>query len=85
MMPRQSMYVVFAIASFAGCGLAGAPAFPGAEGFGKDTPGGRRGRVIHVTTLEDGDRPGTPRHALTAKGPRMVVFDVGGTIRLERS
>jgi pectate lyase len=59
-------------------------AFPGCEGFGCDTPGGRGGKVIHVTNLNDaGD--GSLRAALSAKGPRIVVFDTGGTITLRSS
>ena len=58
-------------------------AFPGAEGFGAHTPGGRSGRVIVVTNLlEDG--PGSLREALEADGPRTVLFDVAGTIKLHR-
>ncbi len=65
--------------------LAGNPliAFPGAEGFGRHASGGRGGKVYHVTTLEDGDHPGTLRHAVMQKGPRTVVFDVAGTIFLD--
>ncbi|ETW98278.1 MAG: hypothetical protein ETSY2_43055, partial [Candidatus Entotheonella gemina] len=63
------------------CGL---PAFPGAEGYGSDTPGGRGGRVIAVTHLRDAG-PGSLRHALEVEtGPRIVVFRVGGTIALTR-
>jgi hypothetical protein len=57
------------------------PAFPGAEGFGANAQGGRGGRVYHVTTLEDGGA-GSLREAVEATGPRIVVFEVGGTIRL---
>lgn len=56
------------------------PAFPGAEGFGADTPGGRGGRVIKVTNL-DGEGPGSLQAACEAKGPRIVVFEVSGVIR----
>lgn len=55
------------------------PAFPGAEGFGADTPGGRGGRIIEVTNLSS-TGPGSLREACAAKGPRIVVFRVSGII-----
>jgi pectate lyase len=57
------------------------PAFPGAEGAGAITPGGRGGRVIEVTQLDDRG-PGSFRAALEAEGPRIVVFRVGGIVTL---
>eukprot|EP01030_Chromulinospumella_sphaerica_P022735 gene22735-22729_t len=57
------------------------PAFPGAEGHGRFSQGGRGGAVLFVTTLEDAG-PGSLRAAVEAKGPRTVVFEVAGTIRL---
>jgi pectate lyase len=59
------------------------PSFPGAEGFGATTPGGRGGKVIAVTNLSD-DGPGSFRAACEAEGPRIVVFRVSGLITLTR-
>lgn len=56
------------------------PAFPGAEGFGALATGGRGGEVCHVTTLEDAG-PGSFREAVS-RPHRIVVFDVGGVVRL---
>lgn len=56
-------------------------AFPGAEGAGAYAAGGRGGRVIRVTNLNDSG-PGSLRAAVEAQGPRIVIFDTGGTIRL---
>lgn len=60
-----------------------APAFPGAVGWAAATPGGRGGQLIRVTTLA-ADGPGSLRAALDAKGPRTIVFEVGGIIDLKR-
>jgi len=59
------------------------PAFPGAEGGGMYTVGGRGGRVFVVTSLADSG-PGTFREACEAGGPRIVVFNVAGIIHLDR-
>lgn len=59
-------------------------AFPGAEGFGRYATGGRGGEVYWVTTLEDGNHEGTLRYAVKQGGPRTILFNVAGTIFLEK-
>lgn len=63
--------------------------FPGAEGFGAYARGGRGGKVLFVTNLQDYDPqkekpiPGTLRAAVDAAGRRIVLFRTSGTIRLK--
>ena len=57
-------------------------AFPGAEGAGRYSEGGRGGRVIEVTNLNDAG-PGSLRAAIEADWPRTVIFRLSGTIALK--
>jgi len=59
-------------------------AFPGAQGWAARTPGGRGGQILRVTTLA-ADGPGSLGEAIAARGPRIVVFEVGGVIDLGKS
>jgi len=86
---RRSIPVAVALALCgAGCASVAAEparevvAFPGAEGAGRLSLGGRGGAVLKVTNLEDSG-PGSLRAAVEARGPRTVVFETGGTIRLK--
>ena len=61
---------------------AGIPSFPGAEGGGMYSKGGRGGKVFTVTSLEDSG-PGSFREACEAGGARTILFNVSGVIRLK--
>ena len=61
-----------------------AQSFPGAVGWAAQTRGGQGGRIIRVTNLNPAG-PGSFKAAIEAKGPRIVVFEVGGMIDFGRS
>jgi hypothetical protein len=82
--PLASLFAVnliLAIQSFA------LPAFPGAQGYGAHARGGRGGKLIFVTRLDDAkDSEGNPlkgtfHWAISQPYPRMILFRTGGTIR----
>jgi len=76
-------HLILAVALLVGIPLHGADrAFPEALGFSAFTPGGRGGKIVRVTTLE-AEGAGSLGEALRTKGPRVVVFEVGGVIDLE--
>lgn len=60
-------------------------AFPGAEGFGAKTSGGRGGDIYYVTSLADTDTPGTLRYAVNKTGKRTILFAVSGYINLTKN
>lgn len=79
--PVENLYESLKIPAWEEDGVA--RAFPGAEGGGMYTTGGRGGKVLHVTSLEDSDEEGTLRWAVGQKGARTIVFDVAGIITLK--
>jgi len=80
---KSMLRIAFALAVALVAHAADLPSFPGAEGFGATTPGGRGGKVLFVTSLNDSG-PGSLRAACDADGPRIVIFRVAGTIALKR-
>jgi hypothetical protein len=78
---RQATIAVLLLASATAFPHGSAPLFEEPRGFGIESPAGRGGRIVRVTTL-DARGPGSLAEALGASGPRIIVFEVAGVIDL---
>ena len=77
----KKLILLFTVLTAKLSAAAQAPAFPGAEGHGRYTAGGRGGKIVHVTNLNDSGT-GSFRQAVKGSDKKIVVFDVAGVIAL---
>lgn len=80
---KKKVLLSAAMAMGAIAASAQAPAFPGAEGHGRYVTGGRGGKIVHVTNLNDSGT-GSFRSAVSGSSKKIVVFDVAGVIPLSK-
>lgn len=78
---KQNLLLTLAASLLSTAAFAQAPAFPGAEGHGRYVTGGRGGKIVHVTNLND-KGTGSFRAAVSGSAKKIVVFDVAGVIPL---
>ncbi|MDR6550069.1 hypothetical protein [Paenibacillus qinlingensis] len=85
-MSKLRLAILFSLMFMTACFISSSafalPVIPGAAGYGMDTPAGRGGTVYKVTSLADTNTPGTLRYAINRTGPRVIVFEVSGTINV---